>query len=84
MPVPAEAPQTAPQSEPNPDEVPREPSNSEALAEIAEALGFVPADALVLAKMATGHALRHAQPAGSGRGPGSPPDFCSAGCCTTW
>lgn len=35
----------------------------------ALALGFVPADALVLAKMATGHALRHAHPAGAGRGP---------------
>jgi hydroxymethylpyrimidine kinase/phosphomethylpyrimidine kinase/thiamine-phosphate diphosphorylase len=35
----------------------------------ALALGFVPADALVLAKMATGHALRHGHAAGAGRGP---------------
>ncbi|WP_395704269.1 bifunctional hydroxymethylpyrimidine kinase/phosphomethylpyrimidine kinase [Aquabacterium sp.] len=35
----------------------------------ALALGFVPADALVLAKMATLHALRRAQPAGRGAGP---------------
>ena len=35
----------------------------------ALALGFVPADAVVLAKMATGHALRHGHPAGAGRGP---------------
>ena len=35
----------------------------------ALALGFVTADALVLAKMATGHALRHGHPAGAGRGP---------------
>ncbi len=35
----------------------------------ALALGFVPADALVLAKMATLQALRRAQPAGQGAGP---------------
>lgn len=35
----------------------------------ALALGFVPADALVLAKMATGHALKHAHAAGLGAGP---------------
>ena len=35
----------------------------------ALALGFVPADALVLAKMATTHALRRGYPAGQGRGP---------------
>jgi hydroxymethylpyrimidine kinase/phosphomethylpyrimidine kinase/thiamine-phosphate diphosphorylase len=35
----------------------------------ALALGFVPADAVVLAKMATTHALRHAYAAGSGAGP---------------
>lgn len=35
----------------------------------ALALGFVCADAVVLAKMATTHALRHAYPAGAGAGP---------------
>jgi len=35
----------------------------------AMALGFVPADALVLAKMATASALRHAYAAGRGAGP---------------
>ena len=35
----------------------------------ALALGFVPADAAVLAKMATTHALRHGHVAGSGAGP---------------
>jgi hydroxymethylpyrimidine kinase/phosphomethylpyrimidine kinase/thiamine-phosphate diphosphorylase len=35
----------------------------------AIALGFVPADAIVLAKMATGHALRHGHVAGTGAGP---------------
>lgn len=35
----------------------------------ALARGFVPADALVLAKMATTHALRHAYAAGQGAGP---------------
>ena len=35
----------------------------------AIALGFVPADALVLAKMATAHALRHGHAAGAGAGP---------------
>lgn len=35
----------------------------------ALALGFVTADALVLAKMATAHALRHGYPAGQGAGP---------------
>ncbi|WP_428423733.1 bifunctional hydroxymethylpyrimidine kinase/phosphomethylpyrimidine kinase [Methylibium sp.] len=35
----------------------------------ALALGFVPADALVLAKMATGHALHGGYAAGSGSGP---------------
>jgi hydroxymethylpyrimidine kinase/phosphomethylpyrimidine kinase/thiamine-phosphate diphosphorylase len=35
----------------------------------ALALGFVPADAVVLAKMAATHALRHAYAAGSGAGP---------------
>ena len=35
----------------------------------ALALGFVAADALVLAKACTGHALRHAHAAGSGAGP---------------
>jgi len=35
----------------------------------ALALGFVAADALVLAKMATTHALRHARAAGAGPGP---------------
>lgn len=35
----------------------------------ALALGFVHADALVLAKMATAHALRHGHAAGSGAGP---------------
>jgi hydroxymethylpyrimidine kinase/phosphomethylpyrimidine kinase/thiamine-phosphate diphosphorylase len=35
----------------------------------ALALGFVAADALVLAKMATTHALRHAREAGAGPGP---------------
>lgn len=35
----------------------------------ALALGFVPADAVVLAKMATTHALRHARFAGRGAGP---------------
>jgi hydroxymethylpyrimidine kinase/phosphomethylpyrimidine kinase/thiamine-phosphate diphosphorylase len=35
----------------------------------AMALGFVPADAVVLAKMATTHALRHGYAAGAGAGP---------------
>jgi hydroxymethylpyrimidine kinase/phosphomethylpyrimidine kinase/thiamine-phosphate diphosphorylase len=35
----------------------------------ALALGFVPADAAVLAKMATTHALRHGHAAGAGAGP---------------
>lgn len=35
----------------------------------ALALGFVPADAVVLAKMATSHALRHGRAAGAGAGP---------------
>lgn len=35
----------------------------------AMALGFVAADALVLAKMATAQALRHSRPAGAGAGP---------------
>ncbi len=35
----------------------------------ALALGFVPADALVLAKMATAHALHHGHAAGQGAGP---------------
>jgi hydroxymethylpyrimidine kinase/phosphomethylpyrimidine kinase/thiamine-phosphate diphosphorylase len=35
----------------------------------AIALGFVPADAAVLGKMATAHALRHARAAGAGAGP---------------
>ena len=35
----------------------------------ALALGFMPADAAVLAKMATTHALRHARAAGRGAGP---------------
>ena len=35
----------------------------------ALASGFVAADALVLAKLATGHALRHGRPAGAGAGP---------------
>ena len=35
----------------------------------ALALGFVPADALVLAKMATAHALAHGHAAGQGAGP---------------
>ncbi len=35
----------------------------------ALAQGFVPADAAVLAKMATAHALRHARAAGGGAGP---------------
>ena len=35
----------------------------------AMALGFVAADALVLAKMATTHALRHGYAAGQGTGP---------------
>ena len=35
----------------------------------ALALGFVAEDAVVLAKMAVGHALRHGRPAGAGAGP---------------
>ena len=35
----------------------------------ALALGFVPADALVLAKMASTHAIAHGHPAGQGAGP---------------
>jgi hydroxymethylpyrimidine kinase/phosphomethylpyrimidine kinase/thiamine-phosphate diphosphorylase len=38
----------------------------------AMACGFVAADALVLAKMAITHALRHAYPAGQGAGPVAP------------
>jgi hydroxymethylpyrimidine kinase/phosphomethylpyrimidine kinase/thiamine-phosphate diphosphorylase len=38
----------------------------------ALAQGFVAIDALVLAKMATAHALRHAYPAGAGAGPVRP------------
>lgn len=42
----------------------------------AMARGFVSMEALVLAKMATTHALRHAYPAGQGAGPVRPhPDF---------
>ena len=41
-------------------------------------LGFVPADAAVLAKMATAHALRHGRTAGGGAGPVQPrPGFAS-------
>jgi hydroxymethylpyrimidine kinase / phosphomethylpyrimidine kinase / thiamine-phosphate diphosphorylase len=38
----------------------------------ALALGFVPVEATVIAKMATTHALRHAYPAGRGAGPVRP------------